>query len=379
MSLKHPPKVWIIDDTEANRVLYSAVLRNAGFAVSCFDGGQSALDALSTESPDFILVDFMMPGMSGADFVEVARQQTDKPHLPMIVLTASAASDHIDRALKAGATDYITKPIDSRLLLHRVTSEISAHRSRCKADRVKEASARLNKEMNEAARAQQDQLPEVPVSVGPWRALGAVIPSGSVGGDLFDIFETSDGRFMAALFDVSGHGMASAIVAAEVKTEFRRLADHKSLPVALRVLNERRFEQTTAKYVCVAAIEAYKSQVVLCNAGLPPALLIRNGQVERSVMASGTPIGLFPGSDYLVEHLVTEPGDRFCFVSDGLTEPFGESDDSLAALKRIGLAADNSTESIDLAKLTDEMKQLLTPVSKDILDDATLLITEYVG
>jgi hypothetical protein len=109
------------------------------------------------------------------------------------------------------------------------------------------------------------------------------------------------------------------------------------------------------------------------NAGLPPVVLVRAGEVHRMFASAGIPPGLFPEQTYVAESFALQPGDRLAIVSDGLVEPFGIADEPLAVLADLGV--------LDPARWTgdekpSEVASLLRAKLADVPqpDDATLLL-----
>ncbi|KPK65854.1 MAG: hypothetical protein AMS21_03690, partial [Gemmatimonas sp. SG8_38_2] len=105
------PKVYILDDDQTYAKLLAANLGRAGrFRNEIFERYEDLANRRSEEPPDAVITDLVMPDLSG---IEVARRlrQTD-PHLPIFVLTAHADLDSAIEALKAGATEYLTKPVN---------------------------------------------------------------------------------------------------------------------------------------------------------------------------------------------------------------------------------------------------------------------------
>lgn len=118
-------KILIVDDVASNVLLLQVLLKNAKFTVVTADGGQQALEQVDKEQPDLILLDVMMPGMSG---FEVARQLKAKPHtaeIPIIFLTALNGAADLVEGFRAGANDFISKPFNKEELIIRVTHQIS--------------------------------------------------------------------------------------------------------------------------------------------------------------------------------------------------------------------------------------------------------------
>jgi DNA-binding response OmpR family regulator len=119
----------VVDDNADNRDLLSRRLKRAGFPVSVADGGLSALQILEDEDIDLVLLDAMMPGMSGLDLLRLLRATRSSAQLPVIMVTAVTDSDKVVEALNHGANDYITKPIDFAVALARIQSQLSRKRA----------------------------------------------------------------------------------------------------------------------------------------------------------------------------------------------------------------------------------------------------------
>lgn len=367
--------VLVVDDTAANRMLYGTLLSRAGYAVRVASSGTEALRQIEEAKPSLVLLDFMMPGMDGAEVLGRLRRSRATAELPVVVLTASVASDDIERALVAGADDYITKPVDSRILLTRIRSIIRAHEDRARASAEPERNALLQ-ELEEAREVQRAQLPQVPIHWTGWHMTGAVVPSGQIAGDIFDLVHFDHGRAVAMLVDVSGHGAASALVAASTRVALRELLVDRPLAEAMRLLNARLSERDTGKYSCVGAVEVNGTQVCVVNAGLPPIVAQRAGHSLVSVVGSGFPIGMFPESSYESSSFEVERGDLVIMVSDGLTEPFGATDDVSAALRRMQLNDEAPPNRLAASDLTNRVRQATQSTQPEMQDDATVVLLE---
>lgn len=120
--------ILIVDDEEDNRDLLSRRLTRAGFAVATADSGTAALERIEKERFDLVLLDQMMPGMSGSELLSILRQMYTAQLLPVIMLTAVAEGRRIAEALEMGANDYIVKPIDFVVALARIRAQLSRRR-----------------------------------------------------------------------------------------------------------------------------------------------------------------------------------------------------------------------------------------------------------
>ncbi len=122
-------KVLVVDDEEANRDLLSRRLERSGFRVDCTDSGKGALGLIDTVQYDVVLLDSMMPGMSGIEVLKLLRAVHTPDQLPVIMVTAVTDSDRVAEALDLGANDYVIKPIDFQIALARIRSQVSRKRA----------------------------------------------------------------------------------------------------------------------------------------------------------------------------------------------------------------------------------------------------------
>lgn len=117
------PTVFVVDDDAAVRDSLSLLCESAGWPVECFDCAEAFLASYRPERPGCLLLDVRMPRMSGPQLhEELARHGR---FLPIIYLTAHGDIPMTVRAIKAGATDFLTKPVDGALLVERVQAALS--------------------------------------------------------------------------------------------------------------------------------------------------------------------------------------------------------------------------------------------------------------
>lgn len=102
-------KVLIVDDTEFYQKAYKNKLLSAGYITSVANNGVEALKALTTDKPDLILLDLMMPIMDGFKVLQTVKANPTLQNIPIIVFSAKGASEEISKALQAGANDFLVK------------------------------------------------------------------------------------------------------------------------------------------------------------------------------------------------------------------------------------------------------------------------------
>jgi len=121
-------RILLVDDEEANRDMLSRRLDRAGFSVTCAESGTAALSMLDRGGYDLVLLDVSMPGLDGFATLEALRAKPELAQIGVIMVTARDQTEDVVRALKLGATDYVSKPVNFPILLARI--EVLAARRR---------------------------------------------------------------------------------------------------------------------------------------------------------------------------------------------------------------------------------------------------------
>jgi CheY-like chemotaxis protein len=106
--------ILVVEDNEANRLLASAVLEREGYRVELAANSEEALERLSVQSPDLILMDVQLPGQDGLSLTRQLKTDSRTASIPVVALTALAMMGDRERTLEAGCSGYISKPINTR-------------------------------------------------------------------------------------------------------------------------------------------------------------------------------------------------------------------------------------------------------------------------
>src|SRR4051794_35567871 len=118
--MERPARILAVDDTSQNLKVLDAMLTSRGYTLVTARSGEEALAMVDEAAPDLVLLDVVMPGLSG---YEVARRLRTTPathFLPIVMITALQAQEEKVKAIEAGADDFLTKPINQHELLARV-------------------------------------------------------------------------------------------------------------------------------------------------------------------------------------------------------------------------------------------------------------------
>ena len=153
MNKKHDSSVLIVDDEATSRNMLVRRLKRHGFSPTDAASGQSALDRVKETHFDAILLDLMMPGLSGIETLKKLRELFSPVELPVIMVTAVPDSDQVVAALEAGANDYVVKPVDFKMLVARLKTQIALKRAE---DRALESRGELERLVWERTRELED-------------------------------------------------------------------------------------------------------------------------------------------------------------------------------------------------------------------------------
>jgi diguanylate cyclase (GGDEF)-like protein len=133
------PRLLIVDDIADNRAILSRRFARRGFEIVEADCGKEALRLAQEQSFDVVLLDVMMPDMDGIEVLRTLRKSFSESQLPVIMVTAKTQSEDVVEALKSGANDYVTKPVDMAIVLARVNNQVARRRGEAAMRRAHES------------------------------------------------------------------------------------------------------------------------------------------------------------------------------------------------------------------------------------------------
>jgi sigma-B regulation protein RsbU (phosphoserine phosphatase) len=364
--------VLVIDDSAELRHMISTLLGGAGYRPLLADTALGGLALLGHDLPSLILVD---SELGGPELVRFIRRQPHLRDVPIIFLSSSAREDCVDEAFAAGASDYVVKPFDRRILLARISSLIRAAEDRGRVVRSKPLAQRRDQllaDFEEASRVQRTQSTGLPRCFHGGTIMGATVPCHHIGGDLITVLENLGPTTTAVVVDVAGHGVAAALVASSLLAELRHLAQILSIEDAIDTLNQQMTASRSDHYACVGAIQMRGTRATIVNAGLPPICVVRDGRIAVSVEASGIPPGMFDTALYEAVELDLRSEDRIVIMSDGLTEPLGDADDVGRCLEALDLLVPRGVRTSE--EFARQIRALFG--GRPLVDDATLIVID---
>ncbi len=370
-----PPSILVVDDNESNRDALCRRLERRGYALTSAADGPAALRLLSERPFDLVLLDVMMPGMSGLEVLEHLRRDRSPSDLPVIMATAKDQSEDIVHALGLGANDYVTKPLDFQVVLARVRTQVSLKQSveqirgleKRLSERNQELEAanaelvrtaeRTRKELETAAKIQEALLPTTLPETPGLKFAWAFRPCQELAGDSLNVCHFDDGRVGAYVLDVSGHGVAASLLAVAatrllsshgpdsvlVTTSAGETVRRAAPPATVAARLDERFgwDNAIGQFITIfyAVIDPAARELTYVSAGHPGAIRIGRPPATASVLEeSGMPIGL--GDAYEQQVVQLHAGDRVYLYTDGVLEAMNPADELfgldrlIAALER---------------------------------------------
>jgi len=339
--MKRTATVLTIDDDRFVRRAFANILSHRGYRVLEAEDGASGLNTILRDHPDVVLLDLRMPGMDGLDVLSIITERESE--LPVIVVSGADAVDDAIQALKRGAWDYLTKPIDDIALLETAVGR-AMERARLMREnheyqrRIEEALEQLRRDQ-EAGRAIQNQLlPPQEQMLDGYQLSRRLFPSAILSGDFVDYFRIDRDRIGFYIADVAGHGSASAFVTVMLKTLMRQYhgglineGDDTICDPArtLERLNQDIRHHHVDKHLTMfyGVVDVRADQLAFANAGHYPYPLVRVAGEVVSIERPGRPVGLFPQATYQRHDLPVGNDFLMLLVSDGLLEHLPAAED----------------------------------------------------
>jgi serine phosphatase RsbU (regulator of sigma subunit) len=378
-------RILLVEDDEGDAFLVRDLLDEGASGVDVV-WVRSLVEARSTfdDSFDCVLVDLGLPDASGLEALQ--QVLADVSDTAVIVLTGLATDGTGTAAVAAGAQDYLIKgSVDGQLLARSIRYAVERKRADNQLRRL--YAAELAAAENE--RLERGLLPQ-PVTSDPRITVVTRYRSGRegvLGGDFFDVVETSDGRLHVLVGDVSGHGPDEAALGVALRIAWRTLvlaevcADDILPIMASLVVRERGFDEVFAT-VCMAVIDADREHGRLFLAGHPAPLMLQPRGFGDSIAQLpddlvGPAIGMLPGVTWGSQMVTLGDSWRLMFFSDGLVEGrIGEGSERLGVDRLMGIA-DGFGARADSAALVDHLIGRARELhGGDLVDDVAVVVVE---
>ncbi len=319
-------RVLIIEDNKSNQALLAGLLTQMGIhKIEVASSGEEGIEKAILFHPDLIILDIVMEKMDGYDVLLELKKIPEVKNIPILIQTSSDTREARDRTFKAGASDFITKPINPLEFFTRVRVHLENKKL---VEYLSDQLDQLNEEMKISQEMQQSLLPTVDTLENIREKCHIDIasyfsPSDRLGGDFWQVIELSEKKFGLFLCDFSGHGLSAALNTFRLHTLVHQLKKEVKNPSDfLRLLNLQLCQllprgQYATFFFCIFDTNA--QTLSYAGAGSPaPFLKTRNGVLLLSTQ--GLPLGISPDAKYDDYKIDFCAGDKLILYSDALTE-----------------------------------------------------------
>ncbi len=349
--------IMVIDDDPVNCQIIKRLLAKEGYRIEIYDNGKDALAAMEHELPHLILLDLMLPEMSGYDIMLVLRQNYKDIFLPVIMVTARSQMENMVKGFIFGCNDYLTKPFNAREMVVRVQNQlvmknvfdterslrqgittgenIDEHslvqRSRLFRDAVdtlKEWELVISKDLN-MSKAFLERLMGVRFNDSSFDCHVHYDPLLAIGGDVYLVHQLDDGRIRLFLADATGHGINASLNSISIMSEYNLMRNIGKSPAELLFMLNNRFlqmdkEQHIVFTCCIVDVYPDSEKLVFASAGHPPQVLVTPHKKVEQLQARGVIIGMARDVPYENSEKDFVPGSKLLLFTDGLTENYTE-------------------------------------------------------
>ncbi len=322
-------KILVVDDTEANLSLFDKFIRRMGHETIFATNGLEAVARFEECRPDLVLMDVMMPEMDGYEATRQIRTLCNENWVPIIFMSAKASADDQVMGLEAGGDDYLTKPVNLKILAAKITA----------MQRISEMQQTLEDTASELQQYRDDAEQEMQLATRLMARITRsatladsllkvwILPAVHMSGDLVAAARPFDDRLYVLLADATGHGLSAALMQMPVSQTFYDMAQAgysvSSIVTAmnrqLRALMPRdRFVAAT-----VVVFDEHNRLFEVWNGGNPEALLVDDdvGVIHRFIPRS-PPLGIVGEDDFdaRTEILQVAQGAELLLYSDGVLD-----------------------------------------------------------
>ncbi len=379
---RNPGEILLVDDSSPSRILIGRHLTALGHQIREAESGEQGLEMLNEFRPDLIILDVLMPDMTGYQVLRELKRNERTRDIPVIMLSAVQNSESIAQCIKMGAEDYLPKDYEPSILKARIDASIEKTRLHQEQARYTEAlilsQDALAAELREAANYITNQLPQ-PLE-GDIRSQRYFKPSAQLGGDFFNHFWLDAENLCIFLLDASGHGIRSALLAISIS----HLLGTRSLPgtsftnpeSVLRNLNRNfQIEDESSSFFTIwyGVYNRREKKLRYSSAGAAPAVLMRAGSNKPSLLDSeDIIIGALEDSEYEQLELDVADGDRLFLFSDGIFEVIRSNG------KMLGLEEFVELVTLTPGNIDEDIPQIMTQIealsaAETFDDDVSLL------
>ncbi|WLH37220.1 SpoIIE family protein phosphatase [Pseudomonas sp. FP2196] len=330
-----PLTILIAEDSAADRLLLSTIVRRQGHEVLTAANGSEAVDVFRRQQPHLVLMDAMMPVMDGFEAARQIKALAGETLVPIIFLTSLTESEALARCLEAGGDDFLAKPYNQVILAAKIKAMDRLRRLQATVLQQRDLIAKHHDYLLNEQRVAKAVFDKVAhsgcLSAANIRYLQS--PYALFNGDLLLAAYTPAGDMHVLLGDFTGHGLPAAVGAMPLAEVFYGMtAKGYGLAETLREMNAKLKRILPVDMFCCATLlclSAQRRSVEVWNGGMPDGYLHRIASGERMPLtARHLPLGVLSPQafDDCTQVYPMAVGDRVFLLSDGVIDTSNASD-----------------------------------------------------
>jgi phosphoserine phosphatase RsbU/P len=389
-------RVCLVDDDEDYYIITRDLLSEISsfsFQITWINTFEKALERLEGAAFDVFVFDYSLGPKNGIDLLRAVIAKNIR--IPVIMLTGHGDREIDMEAMRVGAADYLVKgKIDATILERSIRyaiehsktlEELRASRDshRTTSLQLEKALKSINEELETARRMQKSLLPQAMETMPGFECSAVFLPTGFIGGDLYDVVQIDDTHVAFLVIDVCGHGVPAALISAMAKVSFARYLPKNPSPMAVfsQVNAELCGFMPEGRYITgfLAVLDVKKKELVFSRAGHPPAARASAHRGAVDYLSTGAPlIGAFTDSEFEEASARVETGDVIVFYTDGLMESVNAENERypMQEMEKIMLGAGKkSSEAIGKAIISSLHKFTGKAAQSD---DITVLVVKIL-
>jgi len=372
--------ILVVDDDEMNQQMLEIILGDFGHQTILTGNGESAIELFESEQPDLVLMDVIMPGISGYDAARRIKSISGDNFVPIIFLSSLTDTDNLRKAIDAGGDDFLFKPYNVELIRAKIDAMF----------RIRSFNVELQKNKLILEKHQKQQQRELKLAEQIFRR---VVDSGSVDipgirkwvssasvfcGDLMLCTRSASGSIQVMLGDFTGHGLTAAIGAIPASDIFYGMSK-KGMPIKdIAVeLNRKMYTLLPTEMFCAASLfelNIEQQTLHIWNGGLPNVLIKSSEQNKvLNVISQHPPLGIMSDKsfDYTIDTISLSGSEKIYAYTDGLSQSQSATGEMYGDKRIQKLLSDGKIDNDNFERLKMSVLDYLG--SSEQMDDISLL------
>lgn len=392
--------ILLVDDSKTVLLYMTSALQKQGYEVVAVEDGESALEVLTHRKDiQFVLSDLMMPGLSGIDLCRVLKSAAFERYIFFVLLSSRNDQGSIVKGIDAGADDFVDKKTSVEELQARIRAgfrTLDLHNMLLARNQELDIAYQTIRQDLESAGDLMRQLLPVELQIGATKLSYSYLPCSQLGGDMLGYAALDEQHVAFYVFDVSGHGVSSALMSFSIQKTLSRSCGPESVTTDLvegeyvvsepNVVVERlnlRYQQTPDSQlyftIVYAVLNTQTGKLRYCTAGHPKFLWRHQSEATIDMVGDENFIvGALAPMQYKDGEITLEPNDSIWCFSDGVVE--ARYDNELFSVNRL-IANVQSVSGLpfeaQVSSVVESIKRW--QVKEELDDDLTLLQLQWSG